>query len=154
MTTMADRVFLDTNVLLRTRFAELNLFQETTTLFEEVQKRNVEFWLSRQVIREFIVQVTRPQLLQSPLTADEIEQQLIVLRNTFQIADETAAVTDKLIELLKAFPSGGKQIHDANIVATMLVYGVNTLITLNTEDMRRFEPRITLLSPLTPSPAT
>ena len=33
----------------------------------------------------------------------------------------------------------GNQIHDANVVATMLVHGSETLVTGNRADFRRFE---------------
>ena len=38
----------------------------------------------------------------------------------FQVADDTAAVTAQLVKLMGDFGIGGKQVHDANIVATML----------------------------------
>ena len=41
--------------------------------------------------------------------------------------------------------SGGKQIHDANIVATMLAYGERRLLTLNARDFRRYTDRIELV---------
>jgi predicted nucleic acid-binding protein len=43
-----------------------------------------------------------------------------------------------LLELLAAHPSAGKQVHDANIVATMQVHDVHRLLTFNTGDFRRF----------------
>ena len=43
---------------------------------------------------------------------------------------------------------GGRQVHDANIVATMLVYGILPLLTNTTEDFTRFSSFIRLL-PLT-----
>ncbi|MBI5670665.1 MAG: hypothetical protein HZC41_21950 [Chloroflexi bacterium] len=55
---------------------------------------------------------------------------------------------EKLLELLRAYPTSGKQIHDANIVATMLASGVERLITLNVDDMKHFADGITLI-PLT-----
>ena len=51
----------------------------------------------------------------------------------FQVADDTAAVTGQLIKLLAEFTFGGKQVHDANIVATMLAYDVPCLLTHNVE---------------------
>jgi hypothetical protein len=42
---------------------------------------------------------------------------------------------------------GGKQIHDANIVASMLVHNIPTLMTLNTVDFTRFSDKIALLTP-------
>ena len=33
---------------------------------------------------------------------------------------------------------GGEQVHDANVVATMLVHGIGTVVTMNTDDFTRF----------------
>jgi predicted nucleic acid-binding protein len=40
---------------------------------------------------------------------------------------------------------GGKQVHDANIVATMQVYGIDQLLTHNVTDFDRFTEFITVL---------
>jgi len=40
---------------------------------------------------------------------------------------------------------GGKQVHDANIVATMLVYGIPQLLTHNPSDFARFSGLISVL---------
>ena len=60
------------------------------------------------------------------------------LEEHFQVADDTVAVTDQLVKLMGDFQIGGKQVHDANIVATMLAYGVPSLLTHNTKDFERF----------------
>lgn len=65
---------------------------------------------------------------------------------SFFIAEDGPAVTDKLIDLISRFPTGGKQIHDANIVATMLVNGISSLFTLSITDFKRFATEITFLS--------
>lgn len=54
------------------------------------------------------------------------------------MADDTAAVTEQLLKLMSDFKIGGKQIHDANIVATMLAYDVPYLLTHNVKDFERF----------------
>ena len=56
----------------------------------------------------------------------------------FRIAEDNAWVTERLLELVSQIPVGGKQIHDANIVATMQVYGLGRLLTNNVGDFRRF----------------
>ncbi|MBL8131909.1 MAG: hypothetical protein JNL42_08630 [Anaerolineae bacterium] len=48
---------------------------------------------------------------------------------------------------LISYPTSGKQVHDANLVATMLVYGIDTLLTINMDDLKRYMDRITLVSP-------
>lgn len=46
-----------------------------------------------------------------------------------------------------AFPTRGKQVHDANLVATMLVHGVTRLLTFNAADFRRFGTLIEVVAP-------
>ncbi len=58
----------------------------------------------------------------------------------FEIADEDAAVTAILPDLLKSRTIQGKQIHDANIVATMRRYGIPSLLTHNTANFTRYLP--------------
>ena len=89
MTTVA-RAFVDTNVLLRSIQSAMPLHTEAAALIAKARNDGYELWVSRQVIREYIVQVTRP-------------------------------------------------------IATMLVYGTDTLLTQNVEDMKRFSSKIKLL---------
>ena len=42
-------------------------------------------------------------------------------------------------------PVAGKQIHDANIAATMLAHGERRLLTMNIKDFRRYGERIELV---------
>jgi hypothetical protein len=93
------------------------------------------------------VQVTHPNTFVVPLTVEQISHQVETLLSIFQVADDTAAVTAQLMDLVKVYPTRGKQIHDANVVATMLAYQIDTLLTINLDDMKRFQDRIKLLSP-------
>jgi len=78
------------------------------------------------------------------LTVAQAVEEIRNLQPLFRVADETASVTKQLLELITIYPTSSKQIHDANIVATMLVYGIDTLLTLNVSDMKRFSDRITI----------
>ncbi|MBX3015254.1 MAG: hypothetical protein KF832_27290 [Caldilineaceae bacterium] len=69
------------------------------------------------------------------------------------MADENAATTTHLLQLLQTISIGGKQVHDANRVATMLVYGIDTLLTHNVADFVRFAHLITVM-PLVASSAS
>jgi len=123
----------------------MEFHHEAKTLIDIQISAGNELWISRQVIREFLVNVTRPQSVSQPMTIAEVEAEMNVLNSVFNIADETANVTAKLLQLIKQYPTGGKQIHDANIVATMLVNDVDTLLTQNMDDMKRFEKEILLI---------
>ena len=54
---------------------------------------------------------------------------------------------DRLLDLLAAHRTTGRQVHDANIVATMLEHGIRRLLTFNTADFLRFA-RIVDIEPL------
>lgn len=56
----------------------------------------------------------------------------------YVVAEDQEIITEQLFLLLEQVPCGGKQVHDANIVATMLAYGIPQLVTYNLEDFRRF----------------
>jgi predicted nucleic acid-binding protein len=139
---------LDTNVLLRTHFTTLPDHEIIATAIRAQLQNGSKLWISRQVIREFMVQATHPNALPHPLNSRQLEAEVRLLRRLYTVADETDAVTTQLMALIKAFPTAGKQIHDANIVATILVNGVDTLLTINISDMKRFGSKITVLSPL------
>jgi hypothetical protein len=53
------------------------------------------------------------------------------------------------LSLLGTVACAGKQIHDANIIATMLAHGIPKLLTHNVADFSRFTAHIKVL-PLVP----
>lgn len=144
---MGDKIFVDTNILLRATLEAYPNHNALKTYVTGFIQAGHELWISRQVLREYMAQATRPQNFSQPLTIEQIETQFETIKTVFQIADETQAVTNELVRLVKTYPSGGRQIHDANIVATMVVQGLTHLMTLNVEDFRRFVDEITILSP-------
>ena len=59
-------------------------------------------------------------------------------QSSFEFADEGPAILERLLELLAAHPGAGKQVHDTNLVAAMLVHGIRRLMTFNSSDFQRF----------------
>ena len=55
-------------------------------------------------------------------------------------------VMERLVALCREIPVGGRQVHDANIVATMLAHDERQLLTLNTSHFQRYRGQITLAS--------
>lgn len=137
--------FVDTNVLLRYL---INDFQEHPLIKKEVDDliyQGHQLWISRQIIREFATICTRPQAFMQTLSTIQTIAYILNFAKIFRIADEDARVTQALIQLMQIIPMGGKQIHDANIVATMQVYQIQNLVTLNVSDFTRFQSSIRLI---------
>ena len=141
--------FVDTNVLVFSRIPTMPLHAAAKDAVDAIFQSGADLWISRQIIREFLATLTRLQKFTLPLPIAQVTGEILHLERAAIVADETAAVTQRLLALLAAIPCGGKQVHDANIVATMLVHGVPSLLTHNVADFKRFSHLITVI-PLVP----
>jgi predicted nucleic acid-binding protein len=82
-------------------------------------------------LREYLAILTRPQQFSITLPIATVVQDIRYLQNRFLVAEDGSQITARLLALIAEIPVGGKQVHDANIVATMLVYGISQLLTHN-----------------------
>ncbi|WP_347351493.1 hypothetical protein [Intrasporangium sp.] len=100
-------------------------------------------YTSGQILREYLAVATRP-LAQNGLGMEQSAAVANVraLRTRLHLLDEDHKVGDRLLELLDAVDCAGKQVHDAKVVATMLVHGIRTLVTLNVGDFARFNGHV------------
>lgn len=137
-TTDAKALFVDTNILVYANVAGAPMHERALSAINKAFLSGRPLWLSRQVLREFIVVHTRPQTFVHPITSEVLGERLRYLEQRFQVADDTADVTHALIRLIRNFRVGGKQVHDANIVATMQVYGIPAILTHNIKDFERY----------------
>ena len=149
-TTVADRVFVDTNVLVYSRFPASPMCVPASIKLDELFRATVPVWASRQILREYASSLTKPQNYRiRPVPITDVIRDILHFESVLMIADETAIVTQRWLGLLAAIPCGGKQVHDANIVAIMLVHGVPNLLTHNVADFKRFGHLINII-PLGP----
>jgi predicted nucleic acid-binding protein len=65
----------------------------------------------------------------------------------FTVLEDGPLVWDQLMELSRHSSFGGRQVHDANVVATMLAHGERRLLTFNAADFRRFTALIDVVTP-------
>ena len=138
-------MFIDTNVLVKSRIPGAPDHDVARASLERAVRDAEPLRISRQVIREYLAVVTRPQTWPVSITREEALDDVSRLIGMFEILEDGPAVTESLVVLCREFPTGGRQIHDANIVATMLARGERRLLTFNTADFRRFGDRIELV---------
>ena len=138
-------MFVDTNALVRARFRTSPRHEAARATLARAGANSEPIRISRQVVREYLVTVTRPQDWSEPLPVADALHDVQWLRSTFEILEDGERVTNELVALYREFPMGGKQIHDANIAATMLAHGERRLLTFNAKDFRRFRERIELV---------
>lgn len=136
--TNAEPLFIDTNVLIYANVAGAPFHEQALNGLKSAHRSERPLWISHQVLREFIAARTRPQTFTQPSTPEVVIERVRYLEERFRVADDTNAVTRELTKLLGDFKIGGKQVHDANIVATMLAYKIPCLLTHNVKDVERF----------------
>ena len=135
-----ERLFCDTNVLLSAVDRRRALHSRAVRVLDELPNRGVELCVSGQVLRECLVVSTRPverNGLGLPLAAAVANNRAFAERAT--VLEETRAVASRLPRVAEAAACRGKQIHDANIAATMLENGVNRVVTANPQDLGQFD---------------
>jgi predicted nucleic acid-binding protein len=100
-TTNARAVFIDTNILLRANVAEAPMHIGTLTAIKKLRARGDELWISCQVLREFVVTLTRPQTFADPRPIATIVERVRYFQAHFRVAEETSLVTENLLMMMQ-----------------------------------------------------
>jgi predicted nucleic acid-binding protein len=138
----ADALFVDTNILVYASVPVAPLHGVAIRAMRDEAAAGAALWLSRHILRGFLATLSRPQAFGTPLSVSDLIDQVHRFEANYHIAEDGPTVTVELLRLLTRFPAGGKQVHDANIVATMRAHGLTRLLTHNTADFDRFAPVI------------
>ncbi len=138
-------MFIDTNVLVNARISGAPDHELARASLERAFLGAEPLRISRQVIREYLAVVTRPQSWPVAMAREDALGDVGRLVGNFEVLEDGPAVTSILMSLCREISVGGRQIHDANIVATMLTYGERRLLTLDVSDFRRFGNHIELV---------
>ena len=133
------RVVIDTNVLIYSTISSCPWHQEAKQKLVELLNSGTELCLTPQIAREYLVVLTRGDIFEKRFTVEEAVNELGTILPEFALLDETAEIAYYLRNLIQRHQVSGKAIHDANIVAAMLVNGITRLMTYNSDDFRRFQ---------------
>lgn len=140
------RVMLDTNVLLAATDEGRAEHSDALIILNRWPGGNTTLCTSGQILREYLTVTTRPISqnglgLKPSAAVDNVR----AIRQRTTLLPDDPRVTDRLLRLLDDVECGNKRIHDANVVATMLVHGVGTVVTMNTGDFECFASYVSLL---------
>ena len=139
-------MFLDTNILVNARIHEAPHHEIAREGLERALRAPEPLRISRQIMREYLAVVTRPQAWPVPLTRREALDDIGRLDRAFEVFEDGPRVTEMLLALCRDVQVGGRQVHDATIVATMLAHGERRLLTFNGADFRSYGGRLELVT--------
>ncbi len=148
-TTAVEPIFVDSNLLIFAKQALSPFHAQATAKLQSLAAVGHVLWISRQVLREYLVAMSHPATLTKPVSMANLIADVQAFERQFQIAEDGPGVTSHLLNLLSTIPCLGKQIHDANIVATMMSHGISNLVTHNVADFNRYAGHIKVI-PMAP----
>lgn len=136
---VGEILFVDTNVLLTATDVLRPSHLEAQRIFSKASQQGFHLAVSGQILREYLAVATRPVeanglALTVPDAVENVEQ-FLQFANFFE---ETEEVALRLRDLAKNLDVRGPRLHDANIVATMLVHRIPVLVTQNSKDFIGF----------------
>ena len=146
LATLPDRVMLDTNILLAASDENRAEHRDALAVLNDWAGERTDLCTSGQVLREYLTVATRPAAKNGlGLTLSDALVNVRAIRERTTLLAEDARVADRLLGLLADVECLGKQVHDANLVATMMVHDVGAVVTMNLEDFARFERHVSLI---------
>jgi predicted nucleic acid-binding protein len=144
MTMGAETVFVDTNILVYATDDESPFNAKSLAIINQLMTDGIDIAICPQIIREYLVILTRGLTPDDPARSKALHN-VEKFIESFTLLDETRESVAQLQMIMDNCPVGGKQIHDANIIAVMRVYGVKRLLTYNRDDFKKYDQWIEIL---------
>lgn len=140
-------VLVDTNVLLSATALTRPLHRAALEVLNEWPNQGRILATSPQVLREYLAVATRPAEANGlGLTVEDALANTSAFRSRMRLLLETESGWERLRSLIATYGCLGKQVHDANLVATALTSGVAKLVTANPADFNRFAKELEVIN--------
>ena len=129
----------DTNFSLRFAFRQNSQHQTVRQAVRNLRKRGDRIFIIPQNCVEFWNVATRPVKNNGfGFSIDDADFFLRLVERVFPLLPDDARIHREWRKLVVNFGVSGVQVHDARIVAAMLVHQVSHILTFNTSDFARY----------------
>lgn len=131
----------DTNVLLRFLHRTDPRHSIVRAAVRKLRTNGHQLQATPQNFTEFWNVTTRPSERNGfGLTPLETDTLVRIAERLFPLLPDSPAIYPEWRRLVVDFSVSGVQVHDARLVAAMLVHNVTHILTLNTQDFSRYAP--------------
>lgn len=149
---MANSYLIDSNILLRISRRDDPDYRIVDGALERLLREDAALCTmlndTHQNIAEFWNVWTRPADKNGfGLAGETAEREIVKFESMMEFAADGPAVYVKWRQLVRDYRVMGVQVHDARLVAAMLVQGIPNLLTLNVADFGRYTGVITAVHP-------
>lgn len=138
---------IDTNIALRFINAHSVQHQDVVHILDVIFQQGHDLYICPQNLIELWNVTTRPEDKNGfGWTCAESEAALQRLVRSFRLLNDNPTIFHEWRQLVNRYEVKGKQVHDARLVAIMVAYGIERLLTYNGDDFKRF-PEVQAIHP-------
>lgn len=143
---------VDTNVLLRSIDLNHPMNPDAVQAISTLRSRGEQLHIVPQNLIEFWNVYTRPTDRNGlGRSVAETQAEVNRLKSLFPLLLDTEAIYQEWERLVVAYGIKGVNVHDARLVAAMLVHGLTHILTFNINDFARYS-EITAVNPISITP--
>lgn len=138
---------LDTNIWLRSVQREAPQHPLAVEALATLLAQGNDLFITAQNVIEFWSVANRPTGANGlGWSVETVRQEIERLQAQVPLLDDTADLFTHWLQLVSTYRVVGRRVHDARLVAAMLVHGITHLLTFNRDDFRHFA-MITVITP-------
>lgn len=137
-----NKLFVDTNILIYANTISSPFCEVSRNKLKVALQTYDSVWISQQVIREYLVVISRLMQSAGKIDYEGLARDVLSFQKSLRMIEEKDQIISRLLPLIEQTTTAGRQIHDANIVASMLSNDIQVILTNNVSDFKRFEPWI------------
>ena len=144
------RVLIDTNILLRSAQPNHPLYPQATSAVAKLMRDRHEVFVCAQNVVEFWNVATRPAELNGlGLSQEEALLEVSSIEGFFTLLPDVPSIYATWKEVVREHRVQGVKVYDTRLVAVMTVYRVDSVLTFNAADFKRYTSIAILHPPLT-----
>jgi predicted nucleic acid-binding protein len=134
-------ILIDTNVLLRFADSSQPEHQHVWKVVHKLFEEGHEIVTTFQNCAEFWNVATRPKRYNGfGIEHDEAKGMLQLIERLFPLLWHDEESYQKWRDIVTDYDVSGVQVHDAKLIALMLIRGVEQILTFDDQDFNRYEP--------------
>jgi predicted nucleic acid-binding protein len=133
------RVLVDTNILLRSAQPNHPLSSQATRAVSRLLRQNDSVFFCSQNIAEFWNVATRPREMNGlGLSNDQVIKEISSIENLLTLLPDGPGIYSEWKRIVSHYSVQGVRVYDARLVAVMSIHNVDTILTFNTADFKRY----------------
>lgn len=133
------RVLVDTNILLRSAQPDHPLCHQATHATSKLLREKAAVFFCSQNIAEFWNVATRPAAKNGlGFSLSEVQREIGGIENLLTLLPDIPAIYPIWKQLVRDHGVQGVKVYDARLVAVMSVYAVDSILTFNVADFKRY----------------